>query len=72
LSNFVTDAPALVGFGTRASRAGSSSARARQPHARGVASVVRTADPWRDTDVIDSRAPRTNQAVVGTCRLSPS
>jgi hypothetical protein len=27
--------------------------------------VIRTADPYRDTDVIDSRAPRTNQAVVG-------
>jgi hypothetical protein len=25
-----------------------------------------TADPWRDTDVIDSRAPRFNQAVVAT------
>ena len=25
----------------------------------------RTADPYRDTHVIDSRAPRTNQAVVG-------
>jgi hypothetical protein len=25
-----------------------------------------TADPWRDTDVIDERAPRFNQAVVGT------
>jgi uncharacterized protein DUF4395 len=25
----------------------------------------RTADPWRDTDVIDERAPRFNQAVVG-------
>jgi Domain of unknown function (DUF4395) len=24
-----------------------------------------TADPWRDTDVIDSRAPRFNQSVVG-------
>jgi hypothetical protein len=24
-----------------------------------------TADPWRDTDVIDERAPRFNQAVVG-------
>jgi hypothetical protein len=31
--------------------------------------VVRTADPWRDTDVIDSRAPRTNQAIVGTLSL---
>jgi hypothetical protein len=29
----------------------------------------RTADPWRDTDVIDSRAPRTNQAIVGTLSL---
>jgi len=28
-----------------------------------------TADPWRDTDVIDSRAPRTNQAIVGTLSL---
>jgi hypothetical protein len=28
-----------------------------------------TADPWRDTDVIDSRAPRFNQAVVGTVAL---
>ncbi len=28
-----------------------------------------TADPWRDFDVIDSRAPRTNQAVVGTLSL---
>ena len=26
---------------------------------------ARTADPYRDTDVIDSRAPRFNQAVVG-------
>jgi hypothetical protein len=27
--------------------------------------VIRRADPYRDTRVIDSRAPRTNQAVVG-------
>jgi Domain of unknown function (DUF4395) len=27
--------------------------------------VTPTADPYRDTHVIDSRAPRTNQAVVG-------
>jgi hypothetical protein len=27
---------------------------------------ARRADPYRDTTVIDSRAPRTNQAVVGT------
>jgi hypothetical protein len=26
----------------------------------------RSVDPYRDTQVIDSRAPRTNQAVVGT------
>jgi len=31
--------------------------------------LVRTADPWRDTDVIDSRAPRTNQAIVGALSL---
>lgn len=29
------------------------------------AGSTRTADPWRDTDVIDERAPRFNQAVVG-------
>jgi hypothetical protein len=29
----------------------------------------RTADPYRDTDVIDARAPRTNQAIVGTLSL---
>jgi hypothetical protein len=28
--------------------------------------VIRRADPYRDTDVIDARAPRTNQAVIGT------
>lgn len=31
--------------------------------------ITRRADPWTDTDVIDSRAPRTNQAVVGTLSL---
>ena len=30
---------------------------------------TRTADPWRDTDVIDAHAPRFNQAVVGTVAL---
>ena len=30
---------------------------------------ARTADPWCDTDVIDARAPRTNQAIVGTLSL---
>jgi len=29
----------------------------------------RSADPYRDTDVIDSRAPRVNQAFVGTLAL---
>jgi uncharacterized protein DUF4395 len=29
----------------------------------------RTADPWRDTDVIDERAPRFNQAIVGAVGL---
>jgi hypothetical protein len=27
--------------------------------------IARSADPYRDTDLIDSRAPRFNQAVVG-------
>jgi hypothetical protein len=31
--------------------------------------VVRRADPYRDTQVIDERAPRVNQAVVGTVAL---
>jgi uncharacterized protein DUF4395 len=30
---------------------------------------MRTADPYRDTDVIDSRAPRFNQAVIGSLSL---
>src|SRR5438874_3283878 len=29
----------------------------------------RTVDPYRDTDVIDSRGPRTNQAIIGTFSL---
>lgn len=29
----------------------------------------RRADPWRDTDVIDASAPRTNQAIVGALSL---
>jgi hypothetical protein len=31
---------------------------------------ARTADPWRDTAVIDARAPRFNQAVVGAVALA--
>ena len=31
--------------------------------------LVRRADPYRDTEVIDERAPRVNQAVVGTVAL---
>ncbi|TMC68824.1 MAG: DUF4395 family protein [Chloroflexi bacterium] len=31
--------------------------------------MIRQADPYRDTDVIDSRAPRTNQAIVGSLSL---
>jgi hypothetical protein len=31
--------------------------------------VTRRADPYRDLDVIDSRAPRTNQAVIGVLAL---
>jgi hypothetical protein len=37
--------------------------------ARAARQPLRSADPWRDTDVIDSRAPRFNQAVVGTVAL---
>jgi hypothetical protein len=29
----------------------------------------RTAHPYQDTDVIDARAPRTNQAVIGVLSL---
>ena len=31
--------------------------------------IVRAADPYRDLTVIDSRAPRFNQAVIGTLSL---
>jgi len=31
---------------------------------------TRRADPWRDTDVIDARAPRFNQTVVATVSLA--
>src|SRR5947199_3911951 len=31
--------------------------------------MPRSADPYRDTHVIDSRAPRTNQAVIGVLSL---
>ena len=31
---------------------------------------ARAADPWRDTEVIDARAPRFNQAVVGIVALA--
>ena len=32
--------------------------------------MPRSVDPYRDTDVIDSRAPRTNQAAVGALSLA--
>jgi len=35
----------------------------------GSIAFTRTADPYRDTAVIDARAPRTNQAIVGTLSL---
>lgn len=34
-----------------------------------TATRTRTADPYRDTDVIDARAPRFNQAFVGSISL---
>ncbi len=37
--------------------------------ARTADAPVRTADPYRDTEVIDSRAPRFNQAVIGSLAL---
>ena len=37
--------------------------------AQRLASVVRVADPYRDLDVIDSRAPRFNQATIGLLAL---
>lgn len=33
-------------------------------------STTRTADPWRDTEVIDARAPRFNQTAVGLVALA--
>ncbi len=36
---------------------------------REMAQRPRTADPWRDTDVIDEHAPRFNQAVTGIVAL---
>lgn len=35
-----------------------------------MAAPARTADPWRDTDVIDERAPRFSQGVTGLVALS--
>lgn len=40
------------------------------PTYTGFVTAQRTADPWRDTDVIDTRAPRFNQAVVGAVALA--
>lgn len=34
-----------------------------------MSTPARKADPWRDTDVIDARAPRFSQAVTGTVAL---
>jgi hypothetical protein len=39
-------------------------------NARPVQPAPRTADPYRDTDVIDERAPRTNQTVVFVVALA--
>jgi hypothetical protein len=37
--------------------------------ASAVAPIARRADPYRDTDVIDARAPRFNQTIVATISL---
>lgn len=34
-----------------------------------MTTLVRTAHPYRDTDVIDARAPRANQTVIGSLAL---
>lgn len=48
-------------------------AKARRPRLpptyTGFMASSRAADPWQDTDVIDARAPRFNQAVVGIIAL---
>jgi Domain of unknown function (DUF4395) len=36
---------------------------------RAAAQLERRADPYRDTHVVDERAPRTNQAVIGALSL---
>jgi len=43
---------------------------AHPPSYTGVMVKPRTADPWRETEVIDARAPRFNQAVVGLVALA--
>src|SRR5215212_8418078 len=50
----------------------SGSGRARSGRGVRIGSSTRTlraADPYRDTDVIDSRAPRVNQSVIGVLAL---
>ena len=44
-------------------------ARARARHLIRSRNEVRTADPYRDLDVLDARAPRFNQAVIGSLSL---
>src|ERR1700742_2248053 len=53
----------------RPARSSSSTRRRTRRSAPAWWSMQRSADPYRDTDVIDSRAPRTNQAVVGVISL---
>src|SRR5437867_4708893 len=51
------------------SRLGSPSGWIGFARIRAVTATHARADPWRDTDVIDQRAPRFNQAIVGTVAL---
>jgi len=50
-------------------RAAPTPAAGALPQSVGMTARSRSADPWRDTDVIDQRAPRFNQGVTGVVAL---
>jgi hypothetical protein len=55
----------VCGAARSLSASASSHALSRRPAAAILSEVKRLADPYRDLDVIDSRAPRFNQATIG-------
>src|SRR2546426_260163 len=63
MRSFVSTSPRTAGTKVKSQGDGFHARTAR------ISYMKRTADPYRDTDVIDSRAPRTNQAVIGTLAL---